>query len=106
MKPVPAIVLLVVPALGATSAGATATADITPTASTAARFARTTPFNVGTAGQLSAYRKMHPGPVAEFTFFDHPDGWNRIHRAMIRKAKHLHASRAAAAGNAASSGSE
>jgi STE24 endopeptidase len=39
--------------------------------------------------QLSEYRKMHPGPVEEFIFFDHPSGWNRIHRAMIWKAEHI-----------------
>ncbi len=38
---------------------------------------------------LSEYRKMHPGPVEEFIFFDHPSGWNRIHRAMVWKAEHI-----------------
>jgi STE24 endopeptidase len=32
---------------------------------------------------------MHPGPVEEFRFFDHPSGWQRIHRAMIWKAENL-----------------
>jgi len=41
------------------------------------------------AVQLSEYRKMHPGPIEEFVFFDHPSGWNRIHRAMVWKAEHL-----------------
>lgn len=41
------------------------------------------------AVQLSEYRKMHPGPVEEFMFFDHPSGWQRIHRAMVWKAEHL-----------------
>ncbi|HZX71551.1 MAG TPA: M48 family metallopeptidase [Rhodanobacter sp.] len=41
------------------------------------------------AVQLSEYRKMHPGPVEEFLFFDHPSGWQRIHRAMMWKAGHL-----------------
>ncbi len=41
------------------------------------------------AVQLSEYRKMHPGPVEEFVFFDHPSGWNRIHRAMVWKAEHI-----------------
>jgi STE24 endopeptidase len=36
---------------------------------------------------LSEYRKMHPGPVEEFIFFDHPSGWNRIHRSMVWKAE-------------------
>lgn len=41
------------------------------------------------AVQLSEYRKMHPGPIEEFLFFDHPSGWQRIHRAMIWKAENL-----------------
>ncbi|HEX6967174.1 MAG TPA: M48 family metallopeptidase [Gemmatimonadaceae bacterium] len=41
------------------------------------------------AVQLSEYRKMHPGPIEEFIFFDHPSGWNRIHRAMVWKAEHV-----------------
>ena len=41
------------------------------------------------AVQLSEYRKMQPGPVEEYVFYDHPSGWNRIHRAMIWKAEHL-----------------
>jgi STE24 endopeptidase len=39
--------------------------------------------------QLSEYRKMRPGRLEEILFFDHPSGWNRIHRAMIWKAEHL-----------------
>lgn len=39
---------------------------------------------------LSEYRKMKPGPVEEFVFFDHPSGWNRIRRSMVWKAEHLH----------------
>ncbi|HET7923036.1 MAG TPA: M48 family metallopeptidase [Gammaproteobacteria bacterium] len=39
--------------------------------------------------QLSEYRKMHPGPIEEFVFFDHPSGWNRIHRAMLWKEQHI-----------------
>ena len=38
---------------------------------------------------LSEYRKMQPGPVEEFVFYDHPSGWNRIERAMVWKAEHL-----------------
>jgi STE24 endopeptidase len=45
---------------------------------------------------LSEYRKMQPGPVEEFIFFDHPSGWNRIHRAMIWKAENLSAADIAA----------
>ena len=38
---------------------------------------------------LSEYRKMEPGPVEEFVFYDHPSGYHRIHRAMVWKAEHL-----------------
>jgi STE24 endopeptidase len=38
---------------------------------------------------LSEYRKMQPGPVEEVIFFDHPSGWNRIHRAMVWKAENI-----------------
>ena len=39
--------------------------------------------------QLSEYRKMRPGPIEEFVLFDHPSGWNRIHRAMAWKAENI-----------------
>ena len=38
---------------------------------------------------LSEYRKMQPGPVEEFLFFDHPSGRARIHRAMVWKAENV-----------------
>ncbi len=38
---------------------------------------------------LGEYRKMKPGPVEEFIFFDHPSGYNRIHKAMQWKAENL-----------------
>jgi STE24 endopeptidase len=38
---------------------------------------------------LSEYRKMKPGPLEEFIFYDHPSGWNRIHRVMVWKAEHI-----------------
>ncbi len=38
---------------------------------------------------LGEYRKMRPGPVEEFIFFDHPSGYNRIHRAMQWKKENL-----------------
>ncbi len=41
------------------------------------------------AMHLSEYRKMQPGPVEEALMFDHPSGWNRIHRAMIWKAENI-----------------
>ena len=40
---------------------------------------------------LAEYRKMQPGALEEIIFFDHPSGWNRIHRAMIWKAENLSA---------------
>lgn len=38
---------------------------------------------------LSEYRKIEPGPVEEFVFFDHPSGKTRIGMAMAWKAAHL-----------------
>jgi STE24 endopeptidase len=38
---------------------------------------------------LGEYRKMRPGPIEEFIFFDHPSGYNRIHRAMQWKKENL-----------------
>jgi STE24 endopeptidase len=37
---------------------------------------------------LGEYRKMEPGPVEEFLFFDHPSGLTRITAAMQWKAEH------------------
>lgn len=34
------------------------------------------------AMRLSTYRKLEPGPVEEFIFYDHPSGYERVHRAM------------------------
>jgi STE24 endopeptidase len=45
---------------------------------------------------LAEYRKMQPGPIEEALFFDHPSGWNRIHRAMVWKAENLSAADVAA----------
>jgi STE24 endopeptidase len=42
-----------------------------------------------TALKLSEYRKLDPGPIEEFLFFDHPSGRTRIHMAMQWKAEHL-----------------
>ncbi len=38
---------------------------------------------------LGEYRKMSPGPVEEWIFFDHPSGRNRIFDAMRWKAENL-----------------
>ena len=38
---------------------------------------------------LGEYRKMRPGPIEEFIFFDHPSGYHRIHNAMQWKAENL-----------------
>ena len=38
---------------------------------------------------LGEYRKMNPGPIEEFIFFDHPSGRNRIYAAMRWKAGNL-----------------
>jgi STE24 endopeptidase len=45
---------------------------------------------------LAEYRKMQPGAIEEVIFFDHPSGWNRIHRAMVWKAENLSATDIAA----------
>ena len=56
-------------------------------------------FGLNAAGQpdgfaeaalmLGEYRKMSPGPLEEFLFFDHPSGRNRILMSMRWKAEHL-----------------
>jgi len=38
---------------------------------------------------LGEYRKMSPGPIEEWIFFDHPSGQNRIRAAMRWKAENL-----------------
>ena len=35
------------------------------------------------AMRLSTYRKLDPGPVEEFLFYDHPSGHQRVRRSMI-----------------------
>jgi STE24 endopeptidase len=37
--------------------------------------------------KLSEYRKLEPGPIEEFVFFDHPSGYRRILMAMRWKAE-------------------
>jgi STE24 endopeptidase len=39
--------------------------------------------------RLSEYRKLEPGPVEEFLFFDHPSGESRIRRSMQWKKDHV-----------------
>jgi STE24 endopeptidase len=39
--------------------------------------------------KLGEYRKLDPGPLEEFIFFDHPSGRTRITAAMRWKAEHL-----------------
>ncbi len=41
------------------------------------------------AMKLSEYRKIEPGPIEEFVFFDHPSGRTRVRMAMDWKAKNL-----------------
>ncbi len=42
-----------------------------------------------TALMLSEYRKIDPGPIEEWIFYDHPSGRARIHMAMQWKAENL-----------------
>ena len=39
--------------------------------------------------KLGSYRKLNPGPIEEFIFFDHPSGRARIRMAMDWKAEQL-----------------
>jgi STE24 endopeptidase len=39
--------------------------------------------------KLGEYRKLDPGQVEEWIFYDHPSGRSRIHMAMTWKAEHL-----------------
>ena len=41
------------------------------------------------AMRLSEYRKIEPGPIEEFLFFDHPSGATRVRMAMEWKAKNV-----------------
>jgi STE24 endopeptidase len=43
----------------------------------------------GAAIKVAEYRKLVPGPVEEFVFYDHPSGYRRILMAMRWKAEHL-----------------
>ena len=38
---------------------------------------------------LGEYRKMRPGRLEEWLFFDHPSGYDRIHSAMVWKGQNL-----------------
>jgi len=50
---------------------------------------------------LGEYRKMNPGPIEEFIFYNHPSGRNRIYAAMRWKAENLQLFRAPSPGCAA-----
>lgn len=41
------------------------------------------------AMRLSEYRKISPGPVEEFLFYDHPSGENRVRMSMQWKKDHV-----------------
>jgi STE24 endopeptidase len=43
---------------------------------------------------LGEYRKLDPGPMEEFIFYDHPSGRTRITAAMLWKAEHPEAASA------------
>jgi STE24 endopeptidase len=47
---------------------------------------------------LGEYRKMSPGTVEEWLFFDHPSGRHRIHDAMVWKAQNLDVAQPGSAG--------
>jgi STE24 endopeptidase len=42
------------------------------------------PYGWATAAmRLSTYRKINPGRIEEFVFYDHPSGYQRVHAAML-----------------------
>lgn len=41
------------------------------------------------AMRLSEYRKISPGPLERFIFYDHPSGHDRVYMAMLWKSEHL-----------------
>ncbi len=43
------------------------------------------------AMRLSTYRKIHPGPLEEIVFYDHPSGYTRVHSAMTWLRENAHA---------------
>lgn len=55
---------------------------------------------------LGEYRKMSPGPIEEWIFFDHPSGRNRIYAAMRWKAENLQLFRAQDENNAAAAAAQ
>ena len=46
--------------------------------------------------KLSEYRKLDPGPIEEWIFYDHPSGRARIEMAMRWKAEQVEKKRSAA----------
>jgi STE24 endopeptidase len=41
------------------------------------------------AMRLSEYRKISPGPLERFIFYDHPSGRDRVTMSMLWKSEHL-----------------
>lgn len=39
--------------------------------------------------KLSEYRKLQPGAIEQFIFYDHPSGYDRIYASMRWKAENL-----------------
>jgi STE24 endopeptidase len=52
------------------------------------------------AMRLSTYRKISPGTLEEFVFYDHPSGYERVHAAMIWLQENQSAAPATDAGSA------
>lgn len=50
---------------------------------------RSRPSFAEVALKLGEYRKLDPGPIEEWIFFDDPSGRARIRMAMDWKAEHL-----------------
>lgn len=41
------------------------------------------------AMRLSEYRKISPGPLERFVFYDHPSGYDRVYMSMLWKSENL-----------------
>lgn len=60
------------------------------------------PYGFATVSmRLATYRKIVPGPIEEFLFYDHPSGYERVRRSMVWLGENMDARYAAEAAAAA-----
>lgn len=48
--------------------------------------------------QVPAQAQIKPGPIEEFIFYDHPSGYDRVHREMVWQKENLPAAPGGEAG--------